>query len=142
MILTECAKFSKPLTLCGCERCSHAETNSQRGSDIRSRGSEDRSGEKWLQLSLLAGLQDVPWIRKERERERERVGDVFCTTVRPAGHTAFLLSAGLAVQGHLARWNTSRSVGRGHFCKLFQPTPPPPPPPPPPAQAAAAHCLT
>ena len=70
MILTECAKFSKPLTLCGCERCSHAETNSQRGSDIRSRGSEDRSGEKWLQLSLLAGLQDVPWIRRERERER------------------------------------------------------------------------
>ena len=68
MILTECAKFSKPLTLCDCERCSQAETNSQRGSDIRSRGSEDRSGEKWLQLSLLAGLQDVPWIRRERER--------------------------------------------------------------------------
>ena len=99
----------------------------------------------------MAAAESACWpagrtLDQERERERERVGDVFCTTVRPAaGHTAFLLSAGLAGLGHLACWNTSRSVGRvvgrGHFCKLFQPTPPPPPPPPL-AQAAAAHCLT
>ena len=96
----------------------------------------------------MAAAESACWpAGRTLDQERERVGDVFCTTVRPAGHTAFLLSAGLAGLGHLACWNTSRSVGRvvgrGHFCKLFQPAPPPPPSPPPPlAQAAAAHCLT
>ena len=122
-------EICKNFRLTVAQRCSHAETNSQTGSDIswahRGGFKGVKSGLQFSSTYCTCRIYPGSWKGYRGEVRWRILHD------GPAGWPTFLLPAALAG----SHTHSSRSGRRGHFCKLFHATAAP-------AKAAAAHSLT